>query len=68
MEFITNFTKKIERGNIKYLVCTKHGNKNEKFKGKTKFDHKTGKVIIYNKYINDKYLHTKITYEDIKKY
>ena len=51
MEFITNFTKKIERGNIIYLICTKHGNKNEKLKGKTKFDGKTGKVIIYFKSI-----------------
>ena len=67
MDFITNFTKKIERGNIIYLVCTKRGNKNEKCKGKAKFDRKTGKVVIYNKCVNDKNLHTTINYEEFLK-
>ena len=66
--FHHKFHKKIERGNIIYLVCTKHGYKNEKCKGKTKFDRKTGKVFIYIKCINYKNLHTTITYEEFKNY
>ena len=63
-EFITNYTKKSEYGNLIYLVCTKRGVNGKDCKGKAKFDRKTGKIAIYERINNDKNNHNKIKFED----
>ena len=53
-EFITQYTKKSEYGNIIYLACSKRGVNGKDCNGKAKFDRKTGIVIIYEKCKNEK--------------
>ena len=48
-DYITNFTKKSESGNIIYLVCTKRGYNSKDCNGKAKYNKKIGIVTIYAK-------------------
>ena len=47
MDFITEFQKKSETGNIVYLTCSKRGHNSQNCKGKAKYNKNTGKVEIY---------------------
>ena len=59
---LLNLQKK-ESGNIVYLVCTKRGNKSNKYPGKAKHKKKEGKLIIYSKSINNNN-HNGLTFDE----
>ena len=55
--FQTTYTKKNEYGNLIYLVCSKRGYSSNICPGKAKYNKETGKLIIYEKCINNKNNH-----------
>lgn len=71
MDFIMDFSKKSETGNIVYLTCSKRGHNSQNWKGKAKYYKNTGKVKIYEQCKNDPNLHRSIDfdsfYENYKK-
>ena len=66
MEFITEFNKKYEKGNIVYLACSKRGTNSDTCKGKAKYNKKSGLVQIYEYCTNNINLHYNLNFDEFK--